>query len=243
MSLPAPLDGIIELIHRVVGYPLAFVVAPLAFATFAGAPGHRWAGKAYVVLMTYLYATGTVLTLTRHDWATWEFGRNVVFNLLGYSLLLHGFRSMWLRNHPDRPRPATLDRVLLAFLIALVVAMSALALTASNAPLHVFSVIGIALIVMEVREWREGLSDRALYRRHVRYMLGSYFYVLTVVSLVHLRDELPSDARWLWPSVLAVATIWFVGEQSRHTRRVMRAVIAGSLLFAVYVGIDLVRGG
>jgi hypothetical protein len=238
--LPPTADAAIELIHRVVGYPLAFVVAPLALATFAGAPGHRWAGKAYVVLMTYLYATGTVLTLTRHEWGSWEFGRNVVFNLLGYSLLLHGFRSMWLRSHPDVPRPAQLDRVLLGVLVALVIAMAALALSASNTPLHVFSAIGIALIAMEIREWRDGLSPRALYRRHVRYMLGSYFYVLTVVSLVHLRDELPSDARWLWPSVLGVATIWLAGEHSRHTSRVMRTVIGGSLLFAVYVGFDLV---
>ena len=242
-SVSPTTDAAVELIHRVVGYPLAFLVAPLALATFAGAPGHRWAGKAYVVLMTYLYLTGTALTLTRHDWGTWEFGRNVVFNLLGYSLLLHGFRAMWLRAHAEVPRPATPDRLLLGFLVALVAAMTALALAGRNTPLHVFAAIGIALVIQEVRDWRAGFTPRALYARHVRYMLGSYFYVLTVVSLVHLRDELSSDARWLWPSVLGVATIWLVGDRARYTRLTMRAVLAASLLFAAYVGMDLLAGG
>ena len=59
-----------ELVHRIVGYPLAFIIGPLAVATFAGKRGHHIVGWTYFVLMTFLYVTGTFLTLTRHDWGT-----------------------------------------------------------------------------------------------------------------------------------------------------------------------------
>lgn len=42
--------------------------------------------------MTFLYVTGTFMTLTGHDWATWEFARNVTFNFFGYSFLIYGCR-------------------------------------------------------------------------------------------------------------------------------------------------------
>lgn len=241
--MPENIDSALELVHRLVGYPLAFVVAPFAVATFAGKPGHHWSGKAYALVMTFLYVTGTVLTLTRHPWGTWEFGRNVIFNLLGYSLLLHGWRSMWLVTHPTAARPVMLDRILLAALAAMVTVMTALAVVRSNAPLHIFSVIGIGLVLLEMRDWRRGLTRPVLYRRHARYMLGSYFYVLTVVSLVHLKDELTSDARWLWPSAIALAVIWFVGEGSRANKWAVRTTLAVAIAFGVYVGYDSAVNG
>jgi hypothetical protein len=201
--------------------------------------------------MTFLYVTGTILTLTRHEWGTWAFGRNVVFNLLGYSFLLHGFRSVWLMTHPETPRPGALDRALLGLLIATVAVMAALAIP-RNTPLRIFSVIGIALVVLEVRDWRGGFARAALFARHTRYMLASYFYVLTVVSLVHLRDELPTDGRWLWPTILGVAAIWVasgapapsLGTPRAHaTRFAIRATIAVALAFGVYVGWEVLRDG
>lgn len=234
-------DAIIELVHRVVGYPLAFIVGPLALATFAGAPGHKWTGRTYALTMTFLYVTGTLLTLTRHEWGTWEFGRNVVFNLLGYSFVLHGWRAMWLQRRRDVARYAPLDVALLASMALLVAAMTWLAIARPNTPVRVFAAMGIAVLVLEAREWRAGLTQAQLYRRHVRYMLASYFYVLTVVSLVHLRDEMASDLRWLWPSAFAVALIWLVDERARATRWTMRAVIVLSLVFGAYVAWELVR--
>ena len=241
--MPERFDATLELVHRMVGYPLAFVVAPFAVATFAGKNGHHWAGKAYAIVMTFLYVTGTTLTLTRHPWGTWEFGRNVVFNLLGYSLLLYGFRAMWLVSHKDAPRPTWLDRALFVSLVALVATLVALAAVRSVTPMHVFGIVGIGLVALEIRDWRAGLTRALLYRRHVRYMLGSYFYVLTVVSLVHLKDELTSDARWLWPSGVALAVIWLVGEGSRANKWAMRATLTVALLFGAYVGYDVAAHG
>jgi hypothetical protein len=241
-------DAAVELVHRVVGYPLAFIVGPVALATFAGAPGHRWSGRAYALAMTFLYATGTALTLTRHEWGTWAFARNVAFNLLGYSFVLHGWRSMWLQarlsvvghRFPAGPRP-WIDVALLASLLVLTATLVLLAVMRPNTPVRVFAAIAVALSIAEVRGWRVPPTKAALYRRHVRYVLASYFYVLTVVSLVHLRQELASDARWLWPAAIAIAVIWLVDERARATRWTVRAILALSVAFGAYVLWELVR--
>ncbi len=236
MSLDA-----IELVHRFIGYPVAFIVGPLALASFAGAPGHRWSGTVYAGAMTFLYVSGTALTLTRHPWGTWEFGRNVAFNLFGYSLLLHGFRAMWLLNNKDSNRPVAVDYVLLLAMLGLAATLAVLAVQRRNAPMHVFATLALVLAALEIRDWRGGLTTRALYARHVRYMLGSYFYVLTVVSIVHLRDELTNDARWLWPSVLGAATLWLIGEGKRTTQWTMRVLLALSIAFGAYVAWEVAR--
>jgi hypothetical protein len=150
---------------------------------------------------------------------------------------------MWLVTHPEAARPTMLDRGLLASLVALVALMVGLAAAHTSAPMHVFAVVGLGLVALEVRDWRAGLTRPLLYRRHVRYMLGSYFYVLTVVSLVHLRDELTSDARWLWPAGIALAVIWLVGEGSRANKWAIRATLAVALLFGAYVGYDVAANG
>jgi hypothetical protein len=237
------LDAAVELIHRVVGYPLAFVVGPLALATFAGAKGHRSIGKTYGVAMTFLYVTGTALTLTRHPWGTWEFGRNVAFNLFGFSLLVLGVRAIQRRQagvgtgqQNDR-----LDRGLSVAHACLAGILLVLAVQRSNAPMHAFAVIAAMFVALDIRDWRRGLTPKTLYDRHVRYILGSYFYVLTVVSIVHLRDELSNDTRWLWPSVLGAATLWLVGEGRRTTRWTMRALLALSIGFGAYVFWEVAR--
>jgi hypothetical protein len=250
MLLPEELDATVELIHRVVGYPLAFAVAPFAIATFAAAPGHRRSGRWYAWLMTYLYVTGTILTLTRHEWGTWEFGRNVVFNLTGYSLMLYGIRAVWLLAHPEAPRRNWMDHALLVLLAVNAVTMTLLAIV-RNTPLRIFSVIVIGLLVLEIRDWRAGYPGAVLYRRHLRYILASYFYVLTVVSLVHLRDEMSSDLRWLWPSAIGLLVIWAASSRqaewlggirrARATRNAVRGTLLVGVLFGLYVTWELAR--
>lgn len=248
--MPETLDHAVVLVHRIAGYPLAFIVAPLALASFAGARGHRGAGRWYVFLMTFLYVSGTSLTLTRHDWGSWEFARNVVFNLFGFSLLFYGFRAMWLMNHPAEPRPVLLDRVLLVALAVMVTGTVVVALL-RNGPMHGIALVGVILLAYEFRDWRRGFTASDLYRRHIRYMIGSYCYVLTVVSLVHLGDELPRDMRWLWPSLMGVLVIGastaarphlLRRNRARVTRLAMRAALGIALLLGLYVGWELVVG-
>ena len=250
MILPPNTDAAIMDIHRFVGYPLAFVVAPIALASFAGKPGHRWAGRAYMILMTFLYVSGTILTVTRHEWATWDFARNVAFNLFGYTLALLGFRAMWLWSRTDIPRPALLDRALLGLVITLAATLAALAAFRSG-PIAGIALVAIVLAGLEVRDWRAGFTPAVLYRRHVRCIIASYFYVLTVVSLVHLRDELSSDLRWLWPSAVGAAVLFLAGgpafESLRPSRAAARAwairvTIAVALVFGSYAVWEAVNG-
>jgi len=249
----APEGGLLTavvLIHRIVGYPLAFIIAPIALASFAGARHHRWAGQSYLVLMTFLYLTGSALTWTRYDYASWEFGRNLSFNFLGYLLMLMGFRSIWLMQRPSAPRAAALDKALAALLVLTTIAIAALA-TRRSGPLLGVAVAALALSALELRDWRRGFAVEALYRRHLRYTVASYFYVLTVVSLVHLRQELSSDVRWLWPSVIAVAVIVAASRPESGIARLrraaplrwaVRAALAVTLLLGAYVGWELARG-
>ena len=248
-DLPASLDTVL-LVHRIVGYPLAFVVAPLALATFAGRPRHRAAGLVYAVLMTFLYLTGSSLTFTQYPWGSWEFGRNFAFNLLGFLFLLNGVRAIWLWRNQDAPRPAPIDRVLFALTVAAVVLMGTLALV-KNTPLRIFTILGVTLLVLDRRDWRAGFTRAVLYARHTRYILASYFYVLTVVSLVHLRDEVAVNVRWLWPSVIGVAVIWIADRAARPgaasrvsiNQWAMRATLVVALTFGAYTAYELVRDG
>ncbi len=248
-ALPAPFDTVLY-IHRIVGYPLAFVVAPLALATFAGRARHRAFGVAYAAGMAFLYVTGSSLTFTQYPYASWEFGRNVAFNLLGFTFLLNGVRAIWLWRRPEIPRPAALDRALFALSTGALVLMGLLALV-KNTPLRVFTLVGIALWVLDRRDWRSGFTRAALYARHARYILASYFYVLTVVSLVHLRDELRTNARWLWPTAIGIAVIWLADAAARPgapwrlvaNRWAMRVTLAVALAFGLYTGLELRRDG
>ena len=240
----APIDRFhaLEIVHRIVGYPLAFVIGPIALASFDGAKGHRWTGRAYAVIMSFLYVTGTTLAVSRHPWDTWVFGRNIAFNLLGYSLLFLGWRAMWLSRRAAPRRRTALDTGLFAWLAVLVAFTCVMAATRASAPIRVFAAIGITLLVLEARDWRNTELDRATLRlRHIRYMIGSYMYVLTVVSLVHLRDEMSSDLRWLWPSAMGVLAVVAMSLSTTSRRWVMRTMLAVSLGFGAYVTWEVIR--
>ena len=249
------MDHTVEFIHRLVGYPLAFLVAPLALATFASTRvadrlKHRGLGRWYLYLMTFLYISGTFLTLTRHPWASWDFARNLTFNFLGFSTILFGARAMVLFQRLGEAAPGTLDRVLAGLLLATASALALLAL-APDPTVRVFAVIAAVLAALEIRELRAGFQPRELlYRRHIRYVLVSYFYVLTVASIVHLGDELPRDLKWLWPSAVgalvvcaatATAPAWLRRHRARVTRAAVLTTLTVGLCFGGYALYEVLR--
>jgi hypothetical protein len=237
-------------VHQLVGYPLVFLIAPLTLATFAGRPPHRKFGVAYLVGMTFLYVTGSVLTLTQYDYASWEFGRNVVFNLTGYLLALQGARAIWLWRNTEAPRPTRLDFALRTLFVASTFVMFALAVQ-KNTALRVFAILAITMLVLDRADFRAGLSRAVLYARHVRCILGSYFYILTVVSLVHLRDEVGANVRWLWPTAAGLVVIWISHGavtpgnpwRSRFQRWAVAAALVLTVSFGAYVAYEVARDG
>jgi len=225
---------LVETVHQSVGYPVAFLLVPFLLATFGGKPGHRTAGWAYLVLMTFLYVTGTFMTLTRHDWLTWEFARNITFNFFGYSLLFYGLRAAWLLHRRESTAPAAVDYGLAILLTFSVIALASVA-TWKNTPMRVYTLLGMVLVFLEWSDIKAGFRPYGvLFNRHVRFVLASYFYVLTVVSLVHLDDELPRNVKWLWPSAIGVTVIYLV-TASRPYLVARRRIITRSALAATGV--------
>jgi hypothetical protein len=119
--------------------------------------------------------------------------------------------------------------------------------------MKVFALIGVALVVLEYRELRQGFQPRqVLFRRHLRYVLTSYFYVLTVVSLVHLKEELPRDVKWLWPSALGLFVITLatgapgvagISTRGRSLRSAVFATLVTGLLLGTYAINEFLGGG
>ena len=231
---------IVERIHQLLGYPTAFLVAPLALLTYQRPSVHRRLGITYVVAMGLLYALGTFLTFARHPLDSETFRRNLSFNLLGSWLLLIGWRSIRLYLRPALPRPAALDWALLAVLASASIAL----FVTGNGTMRKIAAVGGLLCFIEARDLVRGFASRAaLFTRHVRYMLASFFYVLTVVSIVHLT-VLPRRVKWLAPVmvglVVIAATSWALRRGGARGRRVLRAAILGTVIvawsLAIYVG-------
>lgn len=241
----------IELGHRLIGYPTAFLVAPAALLAFTVPRIHRRWGRLYVYLMTALYASGLFMTLTRHEWGTWAFARNVAFNLLGYSMVVHAYRAIWLFRHPEIPGPGRLDRALAGFQAAVVASVLALAIV-RDTPMRVYAAIGLALCVLDWRELGARLQPVPVrFRRHVRYVLASYYYLLTVISIVHLDRAVPRNVKWLWPTVigtlaaaLAADALGPVGPsgRARGLRWAVALTVGVAALLGAYVAVQLVRG-
>jgi hypothetical protein len=239
-------------IHRAVGYPTAFVVGPLALLAFAKPAIHRRWGQVYLYLMSFLYLTGTFFTLTKHEWHTWEFARNLTFNFFGFSMLLYGWRAIYLFRREGPVRPARLDWVLAGLLGATVLAVVAVA-SVRDTPMRLFTLVGVTLLVLEARDLRAGFQPKSLlFRRHLRFILASYFYVMTVVSIVHLSDELPRTMKWTWPTffgalIIYLATAGTPRQLLLPRGKVLRSAVWATLVLAVLYGgyamYDLARGG
>ena len=245
-------------LHRLIGYPTAFVIAPLALLAYAKGTNHRRLGKAYFYLMVLLYVSGTLFTLTNYAWNSWDFARNISFNFFGFSMLIYAYRAIRLFTAVGDNGPDRTDRALAWMLTCSVLGIVAVAFI-KNFSMRAFSLAGLVLCAMEWRDqqltvWKKPL----LFRRHMRYILASYFYLLTVDSVVHFDAELPGKVKWLWPSAIGSVSIWLLTEASAAdwlkrlhiktplavlTRRVAWSVVAITLLFGCYAVYDLMHGG
>lgn len=219
------------LIHQLLGYALAFVVAPLALLAYTAPARHRLWGRLYVGLMALLYASGTVFTFRHHAPDSFEFARNLLFNFLGASLALLGWRAMWRRRH-GLLAPQALDRALRGALIGLS------ALLAALGALHHFPslVLGALGLWLGLRVLREQGDAAALQRVHVCCMFGSVCYLLTVLSLVHVRSG-ASDLKWLWPALIGSALMLYAAPQGRLQPQRLRFAVHVTLAIGACAGL------
>lgn len=220
------------LAHQLVGYTIAFVVAPLALLAFAEPERHRGWAKYYLYLMIPLYSSGLYFTFQRHEFGSFVWSRNVAFNFLGFYFLLLGWRAIW-RYRRQAVRPAALDHAMRALLVAVSAALVALG-GLHHFPSFVFGALGLWLGLAVFRETPE---TSALYVRHQRCMLASFYYVLTVLSIVHFRA--PADVKWLWPALVGLPLIVYatrIGNRAR-TRRAVYASFAIAMLVGIYIAV------
>jgi hypothetical protein len=234
--------------HVWLGFATAFVAAPIALVAKPGSRLHRRAGKLYVAGMCVLFASGMMFTFSKHELLSYKWARNVAFNALGFALLFPGLRALKLHALSNRFAARPLDWAVTALLGAL--SAATLAMGARKWPLLWLGAAGAALCWLDVRELRgraRGGPPRAL-DRHARYMLASYFYVLTVVSLVY--GPAGAEAKWLWPLALALPTLVLSSPSARRGARIAlsqrgaaRFTAAVGVLTALLVALEVARTG
>jgi len=227
------LVGALVLAHQAVGYATAFAVGPLALAHSAVPSRHRFWAKAFVYAMIPLYLTGLAFTLRLHDATGFVGARNLAFNFTGFFLVLCGWRAIH-RYRTRAPAPAPLDRAMRAVLAAGGAAMVAL-----GARHHFPSfVLGSIALAIAWRVLRPAADPRALVVQHHRTILAGYFYLLTVLSLVHVKAS--ADVKWLWPALIGTPIVaWAThrGPDPRRMRVAVHAIVAVALAFALYIAI------
>jgi hypothetical protein len=227
------LVGALVLMHQAVGYATAFGVGPLALARSDAPSRHRAWGKAYVYAMIPLYLSGLAFTLRLHDPTGFVGARNLAFNFTGFFLVLCGWRA--IHRHRHRAFVATpLDRAMRLVLAAGAAAMLALGVR------HHFPSFALGAIALAIA-WRAlapAADARALVVQHQRAILASYFYLLTVLSLVHVKAS--ADVKWLWPALLGTPLVLWAthrGPDPRRMRVAVHAVVVIALAFALYVAV------
>lgn len=225
------LVGGFVLAHQLAGYATAFVVAPLALLAFAAPARHRPWAKAFVYTMIPLYVTGLGFTFRLHEAGSFVWARNLAFNFTGFFLLMVGWRAIHRYRHRALA-PAGLDRAMRAILVAGGVALVALGVR------HHFPsfALGALTLVLAFGALRETGDARGLVVRHQRAVLAAYFYLLTVLSLVHLRAS--TDVKWLWPALLGTPIVVYAthgGPDARRMRIAVRLTVAIAMAFALYI--------
>jgi hypothetical protein len=221
------------LVHQLIGYTTAFVIAPLALLAFAEPQRHRGWAKTYLYLMIPLYLSGLYFTFQRHELGTFVWARNLAFNFLGFYFLLLGWRAIW-RFRRQAVQPTALDHAMRALLLAVSATLVALG-GLHHFPSFVFGALGLWL---GLAVFRDTTDVRDLYVRHQRCVLASFYYVLTVLSIVHFRA--PADVKWLWPALVGLPLIVYAtrrGQPRERTRRAVHATFAIAMLVGVYVAI------
>lgn len=195
-------DGLL-IAHKLLGFWTILVIGPAALLVTIGGRAHRRIGLLYIVCMTVLYLSGTWFTFTKHELLGYKFLRNFTFNLFGYSFLLLAWRAVPLKRK-DGGAVAPVDRAALIGMVVLSVGM--LPLGIKRWPMFVFGVVGLLFAFLDWQEMKSGvISAKRRLDRHIRYMMASYYYVVTLLSILLFPGSYKT--KWVWPSAIAGVVI------------------------------------
>lgn len=200
--------------HKLLGFATVLVIGPAALLAPLGGRAHRRFGMLYIACMTILYLSGSWFTFTKHDLLGYKFLRNFSFNLFGYSLLLLAWRAVPLA----RAGAAAVTRVDRAGVIALAVLGAAmLPLGFKRWPMFVFGAVGLGFAWVDWQQMRTGTPSAATrLNRHIRYMIASYYYVVTLLSILLLPGSF--KWKWVWPSLVGGLVIGLLTQPAVRER-------------------------
>lgn len=196
--------------HIAAGF-VALLAGPVAMASAKGGALHRSAGRTYAGAMAAVVATAVVLALVDLD----------VF-LLGiavfsFFLTFTGYRSLYRKGAAAGAGVAPSDwAVVLATLLFSVGLFVWGALDGFAVLPLFFGVLGVLLVVQEVRTYRRPREPNAWLFGHVTGMLAAYIATFTAFAVTNVAF-LPTTLVWLAPTVVGTVAISLT---IRHYRRV-----------------------
>lgn len=200
---------------------LAGIVALLAgfaaIVTRKGGQRHNQAGRSYVYSMAVVVVTAVPLAAWIENWFLLAVA---VFS--GY-LVFAGARII-ARRRARLTAPTGADYLLHGTMLVAGAGMVAGGgwQSATGEPglapvLIVFGLIGLALAGRELAQFRHAPGDRTpWFERHIAYMGGAFIATVTATVTVNLT-MIPPLVRWLGPTVVGVALIFYAIDRYRPT--------------------------
>lgn len=154
-------------------------------------------------------------------------------------MMLLGWRAIPLKRG-DGGRVSRLDRAWVVFLAVL--SLCALPLGYKRWPMFVLGGVGLVLARIDWLENRSGtLSPERRLKRHMRYMIASLYYVVTLLSILLFPGTY--KVKWVWPSAIGAVVVLLLTRPELRARLgwsrtdTTRAALRFSAMVAVGLGL------
>jgi uncharacterized membrane protein len=183
---------------------VAFVVAPVALAVRKGSDRHRWAGRLYLLPMSFAAASAAVLAGVRH---------NVPFVFIGlFSLYLgvSGYRALRFKStYTARTSDRVVTGVALAFFATMLVYGGVQLGTSWGraVPILAFGVVGLVLAAGDWRRLRHDRARESWLSGHMSGMVASYIAAWSAFLVINL-GVLPLPVRILLAPAVGIPALW-----------------------------------
>lgn len=194
--------------HIVAG-AVSLGAAAIAIGARKGHKVHRFAGRAFVLAMTIVFASAVALSLRTNDLFL------LVVGIFSYYLVLSGYRALYLKNPAGatdlRFRIGALDKGAAQFTLISCSGMAAYGSVYWYEPLApvlmVLGAIGALMALLDLARFRRPeTAGRGWFFTHIIRMLAGTIAAVTAF-LVTNGDMLPPLARWLAPTLVGSVAI------------------------------------